>query len=151
MSWYHSPNHSCTTKGSESGMRFGLPIPWGEDVSLLRPNLLPMQPSVKNVDDTGLAIGLHSTIRMFGGLVGLTVASAISNPVFSPSIPSSTLQITGPLAPLNDASQAVAFIDKLRSLPLSPKALDPVLREYLRCFQTIFCKMTGIGKFADCA
>ncbi|KAK2748879.1 hypothetical protein FQN55_004021 [Onygenales sp. PD_40] len=147
----YAVDHSCTTKGSESGMRFGLPIPWGEDVSLLRPNLLPMQASVENVNDTGLAIGLLFTIRMFGGLVGLTVASAIFNTVFSTSIYTFTIQLTDPLAPLSDVLIPVAFVDKMRSLPLSPEALDLVLRGYLGSFQTIFYTMTGIGKFADCA
>ncbi|KAK2873575.1 hypothetical protein FQN49_002262 [Arthroderma sp. PD_2] len=131
--------------GSSSSMRFGLPILWGVGIALLRLNLLPMQASVKDVDDTGLAIGLFLTIRMFGGLVGLTIASAIFNTVFSISSSSATLQLTGPLAPLNDASQAVAFIDKLRILSISPETLDPILRVYLKCFQTIFYTMAGLG------
>lgn len=131
--------------GSSSSMRLGLPILWGVGVALLRLNLLPMQASVKNIDDTGLAIGQFLTIRMFGGLVGLTIASTIFNTVFSTSISSSTVQLTGPLAPLSDASAAIAFIEKLRSLDVSPETLDPVLRVYLKCFQTIFYTMAGLG------
>lgn len=81
--------------GSSSSMRFGLPILWGVGIASLRLNLLPMQASVKNVDDTGLAIGLLLTIRMFGGVVGLTIASTIFNTVFSKSIASSTAQQIG--------------------------------------------------------
>jgi len=131
--------------GSSSSMRLGLPILWGVGVALLRLNLLPMQASVKNIDDTGLAIGQLLTIRMFGGLVGLTIASTIFNSVFATSISSSAVQLTGPLAPLSDASNAVAFIEKLRSLDVPPETLDPVLRVYLKCFQTIFYTMTGLG------
>ncbi|EFE41035.1 hypothetical protein TRV_04233 [Trichophyton verrucosum HKI 0517] len=98
---------------STSSMRLGLPILWGAGVALLRLNLLPMQASVKKVDDTGLAIGLFLTIR--------------------------------PLLPLRDASNAVAFIEKLRSLDISPETLLPVLKVYLKCFQTIFYTMTGLG------
>lgn len=131
--------------GSSSSMRFGLPILWGVGIALLRLNLLPMQASVKNVDDTGLAIGQFLTIRMFGGVIGLTIASTIFNTIFSKSIASSTVQLTGPLAPLRDASNAVAFIEQLRSLDVSSETLDQVLTVYLKCFQTIFYTMTGFS------
>ncbi|KAF3891680.1 MFS general substrate transporter [Trichophyton interdigitale] len=130
---------------STSSMRLGVPILWGAGVALLRLNLLPMQASVKKVDDTGLAIGLFLTIRMFGGLIGLTMASTIFNTVFSTTISSSAAQLTGPLLPLRDASNAVAFIEKLRSLDVSPETLLPVLKVYLKCFQTIFYTMTGLS------
>ncbi|KAF5867508.1 putative major facilitator superfamily protein [Botrytis fragariae] len=97
--------------------------------------------SVKNVDDTGLAIGLLLTIRMFGGLIGLTVASTIFNSVFSASITS--IELTGSLSQLNNPNKAVSFISELRSLETSPKVLDAVLRIYLGCFKTIFCTMAG--------
>lgn len=104
-----------------------------------------MQASVKNVDDTSLAIGQFLAIRLFGGLVGLTISSAIFNNVFSASISNTTIQLTGTLAPLKDASNAVNFIDELRSLDVSFTMLDQVLRAYLKCFQTIFYTMTGLG------
>ncbi|KAJ2899835.1 MFS transporter [Zalerion maritima] len=131
--------------GSSSSIRYGLPILWGQGVALLRLNLLPMQASVKNVDDTGLAIGQFLAIRMFGGLVGLTISSAIFNNVFSASISDTAVQLTGALAPLKDASNAVNFIDKLRSLEVPLATLDQVLRVYLKCFRTIFYTMTGLS------
>ncbi|TGO76194.1 hypothetical protein BELL_0169g00140 [Botrytis elliptica] len=129
--------------GSSSSLLFGLPILWGMGVSLLRLLLLPIQASVKNVDDTGLAIGLLLTIRMFGGLVGLTVASTIFNSVFSASIAS--IELTGSLSQLHNPSKAVSFIPELSSLEISPKVLDAVLRVYLGCFKTIFYTMAGFG------
>ncbi|GAB1194117.1 hypothetical protein APSETT444_003358 [Aspergillus pseudonomiae] len=131
--------------GSSSSMRLGLPILWGMGISLLRLNLLPIQASVKNVDDTGLAIGQLLTIRMFGGLVGLTISSTIFNSVFATGISSSTIQPSGPLAPLEDVANAVSFIEKLRSLDVPSGTLDQVLRIYLKCFQTIFYTMTGLS------
>ncbi|KAH7463400.1 hypothetical protein FOMA001_g18076 [Fusarium oxysporum f. sp. matthiolae] len=130
---------------SSSSMLFGLPVMWGVGVALLRLNLLPMQASVKNVDDTGVAIGQFFTIRMFGGLIGLTVASAIFNTVFSNTISSTSINLSGPLAPLRDASNAVAFIKELRSLDVSQQTLNQVLGVYLTCFRTIFYTMTGLG------
>lgn len=129
---------------SSSSMRFGLPILWGVGVALLRLLLLPMQASVQNVDDTGLAIGQLLTFRLFGGLVGLATASAIFSTVFSASI-SSIGQLTGPLTPLNNADEAIAFISELRKLDVSPEVLDPVLKIYLRSFRTIFYTMAGLG------
>jgi hypothetical protein len=104
-----------------------------------------MQASVKNVDDTGLAIGQFLTIRMFGGLVGLTISSSIFNNVFSRTITDTTLRLTGALAPPKDASNAVSFIDSLGSLHVPISTLDQVLGVYLKCFHTIFYVMTGLS------
>jgi hypothetical protein len=131
--------------GSSSSMRYGLPSLWGQGVALLRLNLLPMQASVKNVDDTGLAIGQFLAIRLFGGLVGLTISSSIFNNVFSTSIADTSVQLTGASGPLTDASNAVNSIVKLRSLKAPSTMLDPVLRVYLKCFRTIFYTMTGLS------
>lgn len=131
--------------GSSPSMCYGLPILWGQGVALLRLNILPMQASVKNVDDTGSAIGQFLTIRMFGGLVGLTISSSIFNNVFSRTITDTTLQLTGALAPLKDASNAVSFIDSLASLHVPLSTLDQVLGVYLKCFHTIFYVMTGLS------
>lgn len=131
--------------GSSASMRLGLPVLWGAGVAILRLNLLPMQASVQNVDDTGIAIGQLLFIRMFGGLIGLTVASTIFNSVFSASISSHMQQLIGPLSPLANASNAIAFIPDLRLLDVSPEILDVVLRVYLSSFKTIFYTMTGLG------
>ncbi|KAJ9210963.1 hypothetical protein DTO166G4_7460 [Paecilomyces variotii] len=131
--------------GSSKSMNYGLPILWGTGVALLRLSILPMQASVKDINDTGLAIGLLLGVRMFGGLVGLTIASTIFNTTFSTSISSSSIKLTGSLAPLQDAANAVSFIDKLRLLDISVATLDPILRVYLKCFQTIFYTMTGLS------
>lgn len=130
---------------SSSSMRLGLPILWGVGVSLLRLNILPMQASVKHVDDTGLAIGQFFVVRMFGGLVGLTVASTIFNSVFSEAVAASRMRLTGPLAPLKDASNAVAFIDRLSTLDVSSGTLRWVSGAYLQCFRIIFYTMTGFA------
>ncbi|KAF4332783.1 major facilitator superfamily transporter [Fusarium beomiforme] len=130
---------------SPLSMLFGLPIMWGTGVALLRLNILPMQASVKDVNDTGVAIGQFYTIKMFGGLIGLTIASAIFNTVFANAIASSSVQLTGQLQPLEDASKAVAFIKELESLDVSRKTLHDILSVYLECFRTIFYTMAGFG------
>ncbi|KAL8722048.1 MAG: hypothetical protein Q9181_007578, partial [Wetmoreana brouardii] len=129
---------------SSSSMRFGIPVLWGVGVALLRLLLLPMQASVQKVDDTGLAIAQLLTFRFFGGLVGLAVASTTFSSVFSASI-SSSGQFTGPLTPLDNADEGIAFITELRKLDISPEVLDPVLKIYLKSFRTIFYTMTGLA------
>lgn len=94
---------------------------------------------------TSLAMGQFLAIRLFGGLVGLTISSAIFNSVFAASISDATIRLTGDLAPLKDASNAVNFIDELRSLDVSFTILEQVLRVYLKCFQAIFYTVTGLS------
>ncbi|KAH6954564.1 major facilitator superfamily domain-containing protein [Fusarium avenaceum] len=132
---------------SSSSALFGLPVIWGVGVALLRLNLLPMQASVKDVEDTGVAIGQYFTIRMFGGLFGLTIASAIFNTAFSSSIVSTSVQLEGPLAPLKDTSNAIAFIKELKPLAteVSRNTLVEVLVAYLTSFRVIFYTMTGFS------
>ncbi|KAM0501069.1 hypothetical protein ACHAP8_004797 [Fusarium lateritium] len=130
---------------SSSSMLFGLPVIWGTGVALLRLQLLPMQASVQKAEDTGVAIGQFFTIRMFGGLIGLTIASAIFNTVFAKTILSSSVPLEGPLAPLADSSKAVAFIKEFPSLDISQHTLNDILTVYLTCFRTIFYTMTGFG------
>jgi len=103
-----------------------------------------MQASVKNVDDTGMAIGQLLAFRMFGGLVGLTVASSIFNTVFYNGI-SSLGPLDGPLAPLANANNAISFIPDLRLIDIPPERLDLVLGVYLKGFKTIFYTMTAFG------
>jgi hypothetical protein len=131
--------------GSSASMRYGLLILWGQGVALLRLNILPMRASIKTVDNTGLAIAQFQTIRMFGGLVGLIISSSIFNNVFSRTITNSMLQLTGALAPLKDASNAVRFIDSLGSLQVSVSTLDQVLDVYLKCLRMIFYVITGLS------
>ncbi|KAJ5675685.1 hypothetical protein N7462_008582 [Penicillium macrosclerotiorum] len=130
--------------GSSSSIRYGLPILWGMGIALLRLNTLPMQASV-NVDDTGVAIGLFFSIRMLGGVIGFTICSTIFKTVFSKYIVVSAVQLTGPLAPLKDASNSVSFIESLRTLDIPTETLEEVLEVYRKCFQTIFYTMTGFS------
>ena len=129
---------------SSSSKRFGLPVLWGVGVALLRLLLLPMQASVQNVDDTGLAIAQLLTVRLFGGLFGLAIASTIFNTTFSSSI-ASVGELSGPLTPLRDTSQAIAFIPELRKADVPTSILDPVLRVYLKSFRSIYYTLTGFG------
>ncbi|RMZ82889.1 hypothetical protein DV737_g1952, partial [Chaetothyriales sp. CBS 132003] len=133
------------TVESSSSMLYGLPILWGQGISLLRLTMLPVQASVKHVDDEGLATANFITIRMFGALVGLAICSPIFNTVFSSAISGAAVALTGPLAPLRDASNAVNFIGELRTLDVPASTLDRVLQVYLESFKAMFYTMTGLS------
>ncbi|KAF7197310.1 MFS transporter L2 [Pseudocercospora fuligena] len=130
---------------SSPAMLHGLPILWGQGVSLLRLLMLPIQASVKNVNDEGLASANSITIRMFGALIGLAICSPIFNNVFSNSISNVAVDLMGPLAPLKDASNAINFISELKSLNLPPATLDQVSHLYLNSFKAIFYTMTALS------
>ncbi|KAI1138457.1 major facilitator superfamily domain-containing protein [Hypoxylon sp. FL0543] len=125
----------------------GYPILWGTGVALLRLLILPMQASVKNVDDTGLATSLLLFVRFLGSLVGLAIASSTFNSVFSRNLSSISEDLHGPLAQLENSNQAIAFIPQLKLLQnqVSPDLLTAVLRVYLEGFRTVFYVMTGIA------
>ncbi|KAF9878810.1 Major facilitator superfamily domain, general substrate transporter [Colletotrichum karsti] len=133
------------TVDSPRSMLDGLPILWGQGVSLLRLMMLPAQASVKHADDEGLATANFLTIRMFGALVGLAICSPIFNTVFSTSISGATVDLAGPLAPLREASNAVNFIGELRTLEVPASTLNQVLQVYLESFKAIFYTMAALG------
>ncbi|KAI0011563.1 MFS general substrate transporter [Xylariaceae sp. FL0662B] len=130
---------------SSSAMRHGLPVIWGAGVgALLRLLHLPVQASVPTVDDTGAAICLLLTFRIFGGLIGLAIGSTIFNSVFGSSI-AAIGELPDSLASLRDAHNAISFIPMLRTLDLSPEIIGPVLRVYLMSMRAIFYAMVGFS------
>ncbi|KAI5361408.1 Putative major facilitator superfamily, MFS transporter superfamily [Septoria linicola] len=132
------------TKPSQS-MLSGLPILWGQGISLLRILMLPVQTSVKDVNDEGLATANLITIRMFGALVGLAICSPIFNNVFSKSVSDAAVELAGPLASLQDASNAINFISELRPLDVPTITMDQVSNLYLNSFRAIFYTMTAVS------
>ncbi|KAJ8104534.1 hypothetical protein ONZ43_g7802 [Nemania bipapillata] len=132
---------------SNPSMRRGLPVIWAAGVGgLLRLNQLPIQASLKNVDDTAIAVSLLLSFRVLGGIVGLAISSAVFNSVFAQhihaiqNIPDAN-DLGLPLA----ASQAISFIPKLRILNLSAEALETIQEAYLASLHTIFYVVTAFS------
>lgn len=110
-------------------------------------NLIPMQASIKHVDDAGLAAGLTVIFRIFGGLIGLAVGSSAFNSVFSTQIAS-----LGPLpaevSVLSDPRQAIGFIPTLRLLDLPPATMNNIIDAYRISFRAIWIVLAclaGVG------
>ena len=130
---------------SSDSMLYGLPILWGQGVSMLRILMLPIQASVKDINDEGLATANFLTIRMFGALLGLAACSPIFAHSFSTSISKVAFEQDELLTPLKDAHNAVNFIENLRTLNRGTSIFDQVLQAYLVSFRAIFYTMAVLS------
>lgn len=132
---------------SDRSGRQGYPVLWGIGIALLRLLLLPMQASVENVDDTGLATSLLLFIRFVGSLIGLAIASTAFNTKFSYSIQPVVQSLNEPFNELRNVDQAISFIARIKGLQdqIDPGALREVLGVYLESFRTVFYIMTGFS------
>ncbi|KAJ4391880.1 hypothetical protein N0V93_005500 [Gnomoniopsis smithogilvyi] len=109
---------------------------------------VPMQASMTDVDDTGLAVGTLIVVRLFGALIGLAAGSAVFSSVFQKSIAR-----LGPLPEnvrqLQDSSQAIDFIPLLRELHLQNESeLVEVYRIAFRAIWIVLTSLSGVGLLA---
>ncbi|KAI7784401.1 hypothetical protein LA080_010184 [Diaporthe eres] len=116
-------------------------------LSIFTTNLIPMQASIKHVDDAGLAAGLTVIFRIFGGLIGLAVGSSAFNSVFSTRI-ASLRPLPAEVSVLSDPRQAIGFIPTLRSLDLPPATMHNIIDAYRISFRAIWIVLAclaGVG------
>ena len=97
---------------------------------------LPMQASVANVDDTGLAPGLLVSFRLFGALLDLAMCSTIFSSKFVAGV-AQLHDLPEALASLSNVSEAVGFIPSLRTIDVSNAMSDNVLDVYAKTMRTI--------------
>ncbi|KAI1781220.1 MFS general substrate transporter [Hypoxylon cercidicola] len=110
---------------------------------------VPMQASVVDVNDTGLAVGMLVVFRLFGALVGLAISSTAFSSVFQRSI-AALGTLPEQVRVLNDPSQAVGFIPSLRTLDLPSEYMITLVEAYRKPFLAIWIIITclsGIGLF----
>jgi MFS family permease len=104
--------------------------------------------SVTSVDNEGLAAGMLVTSRFLGSLIGLAVCSTVFSSAFVARLTASIGDLPQELETLRDPSQAVQFIEKLRSVSVSPEVLQNVIEAYQGCFQTVWIVLTAFSGFA---
>jgi MFS family permease len=109
--------------------------------TVLTVTAIPMQASVKSVDDTGLAAGMLVIFRIFGSLLGLSISSNLFSFVFARNF-TPILAALPALEELRSASEAVSFIPSLRLLHLSSETLEGILHIYQKSFQSVWILMT---------
>ena len=108
---------------------------------------IPLQASVKNVDDTGLAAGLLIVFRLFGALIGLSICSTSFNSVFDRKI-AALEPLPVEIQTLRDARQAIGFIPTLRGLNLPPEIMHNLIEAYRIPFRTVWIVLTCFAGIA---
>lgn len=103
--------------------------------------------SVKRVDDEGLAAGMVVTARFIGSLLGLAICSTVFSSMFKKGF-SSLKDLPEQLAVLEDASQAVGFIPRLREINVSKDIMRVVTGAYEDAFQTIWVVLAAFSGLA---
>ncbi|VUC30987.1 unnamed protein product [Clonostachys rosea] len=130
---------------SSDSMLYGLPVIWAVGIGvLLRLLYLPLQASLTHVDDTGLAIGVLLTVRLLGGLLGLSICSTVFSSYFMRSI-EALGSLPSSLDHLKDPEAAVAFIPQMRTLVLPDDVVLPITQAYLTSIRAAIYTMTGFG------
>jgi hypothetical protein len=100
--------------------------------------------SVTRVDHDGLAAGMLITSRFAGSLLGLTVCSTVFSSMFQNGL-SSLKDLPEQIAALNDPSQAVGFIPRLREINVSEDTMRVVTGAYEKAFQTIWVVLAAFS------
>jgi MFS family permease len=116
--------------------------------TVLMATMITALASVRNVDNEGHAAGMLVTSRFLGSLLGLAVCSTVFSSAFGARLSSYYDRLPAELDILRDPSQAVRFIEKLRTVSVSPEILQGVIGAYQGAFQTIWIVLTafsGVG------
>jgi hypothetical protein len=103
--------------------------------------------SVKKVNNEGLAAGILVTVRFVGTLLGLAICSTVFSSTFSKGI-SSIQHFPEQIAVLEDSSQAVGFIPRLREIDVSEDIMQVVLGAYEKSFQTVWVVLAAFSALA---
>lgn len=103
--------------------------------------------SVRRVDEVGLAAGMLVTARFVGSLLGLAICSTIFSSLFQKGL-SSLKELPEQLAVLEDASQAVGFIPRLRGINVSEDIMHVVTGAYEDAFQIIWVVLAAFAGLA---
>lgn len=113
---------------------------------------IPMQTSVKNVNDTGLAAGALVSFRLFGGLIGLAICAGVFNSVYSQQI-ASLPQLPTSAAGVREVREAIGYIPALRLLALDMErdTLRPIIEVYRKAFFAVFLTLAGTGVIGFCS
>lgn len=123
----------------------GLQVIFGVGIGTLFTVLtIPMQASVRDVDDSGIAAGTLVSFRLFGGLVGLAICAGVFNDVFGRSI-AAIEELPPSLVGLKDIREAIALIPALNAADIKPAELAQIIEAYRKGFMAVFLTLSGTG------
>ncbi|KAI0970066.1 major facilitator superfamily domain-containing protein [Xylaria arbuscula] len=106
---------------------------------------LPMQASVKNVDDTGIAVGMLVVFRLFGALIGLAICSATFTAEFQKRSVEIFSSSSKPIQGLKDPSQAISFIHDLKNSNLPEQSIYDLIDIYQESFRIVWVVLTALS------
>ena len=106
--------------------------------------LIAVLANVEKVDDEGQVVGMLVTARFLGSLIGLTICSTVFSSMFHKSL-SSLKSLPEQVAVLEDASQAVGFIPRLREIQVPEDIMHRVIGAYEDAFQTIWVVLAALA------
>lgn len=105
---------------------------------------IPMQASAKRAEDQGLAIGILVSFRLFGALIGLSVAATVFSNQFGTAI-ASLGPLPSALALLESPDEALSFIPYLQTVNVTSETMEGVRGAYAQAFKPIFYILAGFG------
>ncbi|KAI1759448.1 putative efflux pump antibiotic resistance protein [Hypoxylon sp. FL1150] len=103
---------------------------------------IPMQASTKRAEDQGLAIGILVSFRLFGALIGLSMAATVFSNQFGASI-TSLGPLPEALTVLESPDEALGFIPYLQTVNVTTETLEVVRGAYADAFKPIFYILAG--------
>lgn len=109
--------------------------------------VIPMQASVVDVEDTGLAVGIQVFFRLCGALFGIALGTTIFDSTFETAIKKLD-HLADSLAALQDKNQAISFIPSLRRLEVPEEDLEKVLNVYSESISAICYALVGFAVVA---
>ncbi|KAI1473301.1 hypothetical protein K445DRAFT_349195 [Daldinia sp. EC12] len=128
-----------STLAAKASLQVPLAIGMGSLFALLN---LPLQASLSNVDDMGLAAGILVSFRLFGGLIGLAICSTVFNNIFESQI-NSLGPLPDNLSILSDVREAVGLVPLLKDLNMTTELLDKVIEAYRVSISAVFWTLAG--------
>ena len=106
--------------------------------------VLPIQASLVNVNDSGIAAGMLVCFRLFGALVSLAICSTVFSSVFMGHI-TSLGQLPESVAILKDVREAIGFIPSLRVVEISPIMMTGTVDAYRKAMVAVFMMLAGFA------
>ncbi|KAK0633848.1 major facilitator superfamily domain-containing protein [Immersiella caudata] len=110
--------------------------------------VLPVQASAPSVDDTGLAVGVFVSFRLFGAVIGLAIGSSVFSSVWESSAANlSVLPGMESLQAFKSGHDAMQLIPVLGTLGLPQDVLSLILSLYETSMRVIWYVLVGFSVF----
>jgi hypothetical protein len=136
---------SLLGQDASTAVKFSAQVIAGVGVGALYTILvLPVQASAPSVDDTGLAVGVFVSFRLFGALIGLAIGSSVFSGVWERSVADLSAWPDS-LNAFISGQEAIQRIPSLGALELPPDVLSSLLGLYENSIRSIWYVLVGFS------